>query len=280
MRTYAITGGTDGIGRALGRLLLGRGDRVIALGSGAAKGAAFLAEAADLDAGARAHFVQADLSTLAGMRRAVERVAGLAGALDGAVFGAQRFQTTRVETADGLEFTFALAYLSRAVLGEGLLPLLERAERPVIANLAGPGGLPGTVAWDDLQLRRRYSGRRAAMQGSRCNDLLGADFPARHPGARTRYVLYNPGFVRTAMADPLPLPARAATKALALLLAQPAAAAAARVRELLDSPPPEPAAAFFRRRPVPMTGPDFDPAAAARLREVTDTLLADPRRRV
>ncbi|MDA0566290.1 SDR family NAD(P)-dependent oxidoreductase [Streptomonospora sp. S1-112] len=279
MRTYAITGGTDGIGRALGRLLLARGDRVIAVGSGAAKGAAFLADAADLGAAQRAHFLRADLSTVAGMRRAAEGVAQATDSLDAAVFGAQRFQTARAQTADGLEFTFALAYLSRAVLGEGLLPLLERAERPVIANLAGPGGLPGTIAWDDLQLRRRYSGRRAAMQGSRCNDLLGADFPARHPGARTRYVLYNPGFVRTAMADPLPPPARAATKALALVLAQPAAAAAARVRELLDDPPPEPAAAFFRRRRVPMTGPDFDPAAAARLRAVTAGILAGAARR-
>lgn len=275
MRTYVITGGTDGMGRGLALRLLDRGDRVIAVASGAPKGRLLLAEAERIAAADRAVFVRADLSTLAGTRAALKEIATVTDSVDGVVFGAQRFRPRREETEDGFEFTFALAYLSRYVLGHGLVAALERAEAPVIVNIAGPGGLPGTVHWDDLQLREGYQGRRAAMQSSRCNDLLGVDFPRRHPGARTRYVLYNPGFVRTSMADPLPRHQRILTKALARVFAQPVEKAIPPIIRLLDRPPAEPITAFMRGKPLPLKGKDFDPDRARRLDEVTSRLLSE-----
>ncbi|MFI6814894.1 SDR family NAD(P)-dependent oxidoreductase [Nonomuraea sp. NPDC050328] len=273
MRTYVITGGTDGLGKGLGLHFLRRGDRVIAVASGAAKGQAFLAEARRAGAADRAVFLQADLSIVAGMRQVVERVSAATEAVDGLVFGAQRFRTAREETADGLEFTFALAYLSRFVLGHGLLGHLERAEAPVVLNLAGPGGLPGRINWDDLQWRDGYSGMRASMQASRCNDLLGVAFPARHPDARTRYVLYNPGFVDTGLADPLPQPKRAALKVLARLFAKPVGKAIGPMLALMDAPPRPALTAYLRGKPLEPAGEDFDPAAAARLDHLTTGLL-------
>ncbi|WP_435409276.1 SDR family NAD(P)-dependent oxidoreductase [Nocardiopsis changdeensis] len=275
MRVYAITGGTNGMGRALGLLLARRGDRVLALASGEAGGRALLEQAREAGAGDRVDFLRADLSTVAGMNAALAGVRERTDRLDGLAFGAQRFRPVREETADGLESTFALAYLSRSVLGHGLVDLLERGEAPVILNIAGPGGLPGRVHWDDLQLTRVYTGMRAAMQGSRCNDLLGADFPARHPGARTRYVLYNPGFVRTGMADPLPPPQRLLTRALARVLARSPEAAAADLARLLDAPPAEPVSAFRRNTRLDLSGPAFDPGAAAGLYALTRALPVD-----
>lgn len=280
MRTYVITGGTDGMGRALATLLLRRGDRVLAVASGRAKGEDFLAEARAAGAGKRAEFLRADLSTVSGTDRVVEGVLARTDRLDGLVLGAQRFRPRREETADGLEATFALAYLSRFVLGHGLADLLERGGSPAIVNIAGPGGLPGRIHWEDVQLREGYTGMRAAMQSSRCNDLLGVDFPVRHPGARVRYVLYNPGFVRTGMADPLPLPQRVLTKALARVFATPADRAAAPLARFLDAPPEAAVTAFRRGTELGLTGADFDPGAADRLHAHTvDLLSAVPGRR-
>lgn len=59
MRTFVITGGTDGMGRGLGLHYLERGDRVIAVGSSEAKGALFLAAAADLGAAGRPYPLRA-----------------------------------------------------------------------------------------------------------------------------------------------------------------------------------------------------------------------------
>lgn len=273
MRTYVITGGTDGMGRGLGLHFLARGDRAIAVGTNPAKGRAFLAEAERLGAGERARFMRADLSTLAGMRTVVAEVERTADRLDGLVFATQRFRPKREETPDGLEHTFALAYLSRFVIGHALTGLLDRAETPVVLNLAGPGGMPGKIHWDDLQLREGYTGMRAAMQASRCNDLLGVDFPRRHPRSRARYVLYNPLFVKTGMADPLPQPQRTATKALSWLLAQRVEQAVLPMARLMDDPPAAPVSAFKRAKPLPLTGKDFDPDAADRLHRLTTALL-------
>ncbi|GAB2836563.1 hypothetical protein GCM10022221_39670 [Actinocorallia aurea] len=275
MRTYVITGGTDGMGKGLALRLLARGDRVLALASGEAKGRALLAEAARLGAAERAVFVRADLSTVTGMREAVDEVTAQADVVDGVVFGAQRFAAKRTETQDGLEFTFALFYLSRYFIGHGLLPALEKADGPVVMNLAGPGGLPGVISWDDLQLTSGYSGKAAAMQASRLVDLLGTAFPLRHPDARTRYVLYNPGFVRTGMADPLPLPFKLLTKALGLVAAQSVDKAIGPIAAHLDNPPKAPLSAFMRAKPVPLEGKDFDPDLALRLDSLTARLLRD-----
>ncbi|MBH0776416.1 SDR family NAD(P)-dependent oxidoreductase [Nocardia bovistercoris] len=277
MRTYVITGGTDGIGKGLGLRLLARGDRVFAVASGAEKGAAFLRDAEAIDAGERAHFLRADLSTLAGMRAVPQRVGEHSDTVDGLVFGAQRFRPRREETVDGFEFTFALGYLSRYVLGHAFVPALERAAAPVIMSVAGSGGLPGTIFWDDPQLRSGYRGMRAAMQASRCIDLLGVRFPHRHPGARTRYVLYNPLFTRTAMADPLPTVPRLISKAAATLFAQPVSEAVVPILRLVDEPPAEAVSAFRRRTPIPLTGRNFDPESASRLDALTATLLGEPR---
>lgn len=263
MRTYVITGATDGMGKGLALRFLRRGDRVIAVASGEAKGRALLDEAGT----GRATFLRADLSTLAGMRRVVEEVRATTDTVDGLVFGAQRFRPVREETEDGLEFTFALAYLSRFVIGHGLM---EHTDVGAIMNIAGPGGLPGTIFWDDLQLRGNYSGMRAAMQSSRCNDLLGA---AHRPDSATRYMLYNPGFVDTGMADPLPQPRRAITKGLARLFAMPVDKAVVPIAGLIDNPPKEPVSAFKRGKPLPLDGKDFDQAAAQRLHRVTEELL-------
>ncbi|WP_040701412.1 SDR family NAD(P)-dependent oxidoreductase [Nocardia vinacea] len=273
MRTYVITGGTDGMGKGLGLYFLGRGDRVLAVASGTVKGQRFLREAAELGAADRASFIQADLSTLAGMHKVIAEVAAVTDTVDGIVFGAQNFRSERQETADGFEYTFALAYLSRYVIGHGLFDALERAEAPVIMNIAGPGGLPGTIEWDDLQLRTGFRGMRAAMQSSRCIDLLGVAFAQRHPRARTRYVLYNPLMVRTAMADPLPRAHRFLTKMWLLLAGQPVRKAIVPIAELIDHPPTEPLAAFRRRTRLALAGKDFDPERARRLDAITAELV-------
>jgi NAD(P)-dependent dehydrogenase (short-subunit alcohol dehydrogenase family) len=273
MRTYVITGGTDGMGKGLGLRFAGRGDRVLAVGSSPAKGRALLAEAERLGAADRVTFLQADLSTLDGMRTAVAAIQSAVDRIDGLVFATQRFRPERVETADGFEYTFALSYLSRFVFGHELIGLLDEAAAPVVFNLAGPGGMPGKIYWDDLHLREGYTGMRAAMQASRCNDLLGVDFPRRHPDSRVRYVLYNPMFVKTGMADPLPQPQRAVTKTLAWLLAQRVERAVVPMAGIMDDPPAAPVSAFKKGRPLPLTGKDFDPDAAARLYDVTTGLL-------
>ncbi|WP_033340497.1 Rossmann-fold NAD(P)-binding domain-containing protein [Catenuloplanes japonicus] len=255
MRTIVVTGGTHGIGEGLVRHYRAAGHRVIAAGSTVTPGPDTL---------------RADLSSPAATLRLA---AALPDRIDALVLAAFRYAPTRVSTAEGLERTFALYVLSRFLLAEALLPSLERGEdsaiapgpTPMIINLCGTGAGRG-LDWSDLQLARtRYRPMTAVLRGAHANDLLGAAFAQKHPEARTRYVLYNPGMVDTGLERAFRGPARLLVAAASRVLAAPVSRAVPPITRLIDSPPPAPLSAFRAGRPLPTTGPTFDPPSALRL---------------
>jgi NAD(P)-dependent dehydrogenase (short-subunit alcohol dehydrogenase family) len=267
-RTIVVSGGTDGMGRALALARAARGDRVLVIGSNAAKGERLLSRASP----GAIDFIRADLSTVAGTRAAIAAITDSAPAIDALALFANRQAPRRIETDEGLEATFALYYLSRYLLSHGLTPTLARSASPVIINVAGVGITKGSIQWDDLQLTRRYSMIRAQLQAGRANDLLGVGYAAEH-GDAVPYVLYHPGFTRSGDLTALPAPSRTAIRVAARLAARPVEASVAPVNDFIDRPPSTPLTAFDRGRPVPLDLPTLDPGNAQRLARVTAALL-------
>ncbi|WP_433221910.1 SDR family NAD(P)-dependent oxidoreductase [Dactylosporangium sp. CS-047395] len=259
-KTIVISGGTDGMGRATALARRERGDTVVVIGSNEAKGRTL---------GPGITFLRADLSSIAAVRAVVSAVAERHGSVDALVLCANRQSPARRETAEGLEYTFGLYYLSRYLLTEGLRPQLEAAPAPVIINVAGVGVTKGAIAWDDLQLRTGYGMIRAQLQAGRLNDLLGAGYTGK-----ARYVLYHPGFTRSGDLSPLSPPLRLALRALARVAARPVAASIGPIVELIDQPPAARLTALDRGRVLDPSLPTLDPAAATRLRAATEALLA------
>ncbi|GIG90857.1 SDR family NAD(P)-dependent oxidoreductase [Plantactinospora endophytica] len=276
MRTVVITGGTRGIGGGLARQLLDRGDRVVAIGSGAAGGASLRAEAARRGTADRLAFHRVDLGSVARTVALAEELRARYEVVDALVLCAGRYRTGRAETVEGFEQTFALYVLNRFLLPELLREPLARADRPVILNLCGTGGRAGRINWDDLQLRHRYGGFRATMQGARANDLLGVSFAARHAGSGIRYVLYNPLFVDTGLSEPFRQPTRALVRVLARLFAARVDQAVPPLLDLLADPPDRPLSAFRRSTPVDLGRREFDAETAVRLHRVLTGLLPGP----
>ncbi|MET8489776.1 SDR family NAD(P)-dependent oxidoreductase [Streptomyces tendae] len=279
MQTVVITGGTDGLGKGLALHYLRQGARVIAVGSTPAKGEALLAEAAAFSEGGRAVFLRCDLTSVRAARELVTTIEGICPSVDKLVLCAQRYRLfgPRTVTAEGFEHSFALAYLSRYVLGHGLRPALESTPRPVIMNVGTPGIPLGRIHWDDPQLAAGYSGTRATLQSFRANDLLGVAYGAVHPETPVRYVGYNPGVVATGMPEHLPQPLRTLTKASFALLAASVAKAVTPMVRLLDEPPGEPFTAYRTTRRLPLKGASFDRDAALRLHRLT-ARATDPAR--
>ncbi|WP_328472688.1 SDR family NAD(P)-dependent oxidoreductase [Streptomyces sp. NBC_00448] len=271
MGTTVITGGTDGIGRALADRYLGRGHDVLIVGTSAEKGDAFLAAAERSGAGDRARFLRADLSRVAENHRVIGEITRDYPALDLLVLGARFHRSTRAETPDGLESNFALYYLSRHLLSHGLIAPLSRAERAVVLNFGG-SGQTGPVRWNDLQLRHGYPGTGALGHGGALCDLLGVHFARLHAGTPVHYVLNHPGVVSTSFAGEYD-PATAAAVDRLKATGKPVAEALAQIQPFLDEPPAR-LTAVLEGRQVPTDGQAFDPADAARLHEMTERLLA------
>ncbi|MEV0645795.1 SDR family NAD(P)-dependent oxidoreductase [Phytomonospora sp. NPDC050363] len=249
MATIVITGGTDGLGRALALHYLDAGQTVVVVGRSRAK---FEALAAGAVAGT-AHFVAADLTLVAENKRVVETVTRLVGAVDVLILCAAYARWDRVETAEGFEHTFALYYLSRALLVTGLRPGL-------VLNTSVPGAARDAIPHDDLQLREGFAFKTANQLSRRANELLGLHL-AQGPGG-TRHILYSPGFVRSSHAGSLGRFARLGVTVMAALLGTPPAKAAARAAALLADPPAEPHSAFDRDRRVELGASAEDVAEA------------------
>jgi NAD(P)-dependent dehydrogenase (short-subunit alcohol dehydrogenase family) len=251
-KTVIVAGGTAGMGRATALARAARGDDVTVIGR----------SRRDLPASVR--FVPADLSSVAEVERIAAEIAARHERVDALGLFANRVLPRRTETADGLEYTFALYYLSRYLLAARLAPLMSVDS--VIVNVSGVGVTAGEIHWDDPQLRTRYGMVRAQLQAGRANDLLGV----AHEG-KARYVLYHPGFTRSGL-DGHPNPVvRGVLKTLALVAARPVAKSVAPIVEWIEHPPAEPLTTSDRGRPVDLSGKAGD---ARRLTAYTESLLA------
>ncbi|RKN05399.1 SDR family NAD(P)-dependent oxidoreductase [Streptomyces radicis] len=267
-KRYVITGGTDGIGAALARALARRGDHAVAIGTSREKGERLARETADLPGSVT--FLWADLALMSETRRALAALEAHP-RVDGLVLCARYFRIRRVVTEEGLEHNFALFYLSRALIGEGLVDALAAGGDAVVVNVAGPGH-PTPIAWDDLQSARAYDGVRAMFQAGRLNDLLGVTFAERHGARGIRYVLFHPDTTSTGFTGEYDA-ATAAHIERQKALAKPASAVVPPLLRLLDTPPDAALSAYHLSTQLPSDDKLFPRAAAGRLAGLTAELL-------
>jgi NAD(P)-dependent dehydrogenase (short-subunit alcohol dehydrogenase family) len=263
MGFVVVSGGTNGMGRAFALGRAERGDRVLVLGRNRERGEAL--------AGGSIAFLPVDLASVAETRQVIEHILGAYHVVDALTLFANALAPRRIVTAEGLERTFALYYLSRYLLSFGLRPALDRATAPVIVNIAGVGATKGGVRWDDPQLASGYSLVTAQLQAGRANDLLGVGF-AQRSGSRARYVLYHPGFTRSGDRSALPPVVRGLLAAMSVA-ARPVGDAVAPIHRFLDAPPAAPLTAVDRNKRLPLSFPTLDPQHAQRLMDLTEKLL-------
>jgi hypothetical protein len=263
MGVVVVSGGTNGMGRAFALRRAERGDHVLVLGRNRERGEAM--------AGSSVTFLPVDLSSVTETRRVIEKILTEYGVVDALTLFANGVAPRRIVTAEGLERTFALYYLSRYLLSFGLRPALERAAAPVIVNVAGVGVTKGEVHWTDLQLAAHYSIVSAQLQAGRANDLLGVGF-AQRSDSRARYVLYHPGFTKSGDRSLLP-PVLRGLLAVASVAARSIADAVAPIHQFLDASPAAPLTAVDRGKQLPLTLPTLDPGNAERLMNLTEELL-------
>ncbi len=222
-RTSLVTGGTNGIGRAVALRLARGGDRVLIAGRDAACGAEVLTLLHRAAPGLDHDYLPADLSLLADTSRLADETLRRTGRLDAVVLCAGVLATVPEWTAENLERAFVLNYLSRYLLARRLLPALTAAPSGRLVLVANAGTYRDTLDLDDLQYRHQRPGLAVSGRTQFANDLLAVELAERVAGTRVQVSCVDPGLARTGVFRNARGPGRP-LRTLALLVQQIAAA--------------------------------------------------------
>lgn len=196
-KTCIITGGSTGIGFVTARILAERGASVILAARDSARGEAAVAAIRTATGRDAARFIQADLSTTAGVRGFAATIAAEMPAVNVLINNAGAMFGKRSENADGVEKTFALNHLAYYTLSLELLPLLKAAVPARIVIVASEAHRGIALDSRDFQFKRGYDGWKAYKRSKLAN-ILFTSVLARHlEGTGITVNALHPGFVAT-----------------------------------------------------------------------------------
>ena len=174
-KTALVTGSTDGVGRVVAERLGAAGWRVLVHGRDRVRGEQVVAGIKA--AGGAAEFLQADLSSMAEVRRLADAVQRTTNRLDllvnNAGIGRGDPQGGRELSPEGFELRFAVNYLSGFLLTYLLLPLLKKNAPARIVNVSSIG--QEAIDLKDVMMKNNYSGMRAYRQSKLAQILFTID---------------------------------------------------------------------------------------------------------
>lgn len=198
-KVVLITGATDGIGKVTALELARQGATVVGVGRNAAKCEACTQELRNASANAIVHYLVADLSSLAEVRRVTDEFRSRFNRLDVLINNAGAVFWSYGETVDGFERTFALNHLAYFVLTTELLDMLKASAPSRIVNVSSGAHLRGAIDFDNLQQTDYGSASAFAVyaQSKLANILFSNELARRLQGSGVTSNALHPGFVHT-----------------------------------------------------------------------------------
>jgi len=197
VRVGLVTGGTEGIGRAVCLELARQGWRVLFVGRDQRRAEGVLAELRAASPGVEHAFLRADLSLLSETARVADEIGHHSTRLDAAIFCAGILGTIPEWTEEGLERNFVLNYLTRYLLARRLLPKLLQAGSGRLVLVSNAGRYEDTLDFDDLQQRRAKPGLSVAGRTQFANDLFTVELAERLRDTALEVTCVFPGVTRT-----------------------------------------------------------------------------------
>ncbi|SDR61636.1 NAD(P)-dependent dehydrogenase, short-chain alcohol dehydrogenase family [Rhizobiales bacterium GAS191] len=264
-KTVLITGSTDGVGRVVARRLAASGARVLVHGRDLERGRGLVAEIHA--AGRQADFLQADLASLAEVRRLAAAVESSEERLDvlinNAGIGSGGAAGQRATSHDGFELRFAVNYLAGFLLTHLLLPKILASAPARIVNVASLGQAP--LDFEDVMITRGYTGSRAYSQSKLAQIMFTIDLAEALAGKGVTVNSLHPAtYMNTTMVR------QSGTTPISSV-----DDGADAILNLVRSPSLEGRGGLFfdRRREVRANAQAYDTAARARLRGLSRRLV-------
>jgi NAD(P)-dependent dehydrogenase (short-subunit alcohol dehydrogenase family) len=197
-KVFLLTGATEGIGKAAGKVFAERGATLVVTARNREKGEGVVAEWKSATGNDRIELIVADLSKLGDVRAVAAAFRDKHDRLDVLVNNAGALFTAYQQTVDGFEMTFALNHLSYFLLTHELLDLLERTEGARVVNTSSGAHQRGQLDLDTVARRAsRKVGFPAYCDSKLANVLFTRVLARRVAGTGVTVNCFHPGFVRT-----------------------------------------------------------------------------------
>lgn len=202
-QTFVVTGATSGIGLATAEALAALGGRVVMVARSEERAREVAAGIRAKTAGADVDYVLADFAELASVRRGAEALLAKCPRIEVLVNNAAVLHTSRRETVDGYEATFAVNQLAPFLLTSLLLERVKSSGTPEtparIVNVASEAHKLGRLDLEDLDSRRSYSAMRVYGSSKRANIVFTYELARRIAGSPVTANCLHPGAVRTGL---------------------------------------------------------------------------------
>jgi retinol dehydrogenase 12 len=267
-----VTGATSGIGEVTAHALARQGATVVVLGRNSEKGAATVASIQQESGNPSVDFLLADLTDQDQVRRAVAEFRDGYARLDVLINNAGGFFWMRQESVDGIEMTLALNHLAPFLLTNLLQDMLKASAPARVINVSSDMHRSAQMDFDDLQIERGYSGRKAYGRSKLALTLFTYELARRLGGSHVTANAVHPGFVATGIGLTNAF-LRLFRPAIRLFAKSPEEGAETSIY-LAASPDVESTtgAYFVDKQTVPSSPASYDEAAAARLWEISAQL--------
>jgi len=265
-KVVLITGSTDGLGREVALRLGATGAHVIVHGRNRERGLAVV-DAITKGGKGSAAFFAADLASLANVRALADTILKIYPRIDVLINNAGVWlrEGPRQNSTDGYEMTFAVNYLAGYLLTKQLLPRLIASAPSRIINVASQSQSP--LDLDDVLQEKTYIGQRAYTQSKLAQVMFTIDLARELQGRNVTVVSLHPAsMMDTHLVEAAGMQPRTTVDegavALMNLVTQPTLVNGMFYNGLRES------------RANPQA---YDDAARARLRAISDSLIARKR---
>lgn len=274
-RLCLVTGATSGIGAATARGLAALGATVLVHGRDAARGRRTVEEVVGATGNPRVQFVQADLASLAQVRRLAAQLDESLPRLDVLLLNAGIACQRRTLTTDGYETTFAVNHLAPFLLTHLLRAKLRASADSRVVVVASQAHRGAQLNFADLMLEHGYRQLRAYSRSKLANLLFTRALSRRLDGTGVVCNALHPGVVRTGIFREAPAPLRGILSTIGrLFLLSPEQGA--RTSLFLASAPEAAERSgeyYIRCKPARPSDAALDDVAAERLWEASEKLV-------
>ena len=198
-QTFLISGGSSGVGKATAMGLAQKGAKIVIVNRDAAASERALDEIARRTGNDKGEYLIADLSLQSSVKKLAAEFKNKYNNLHvlancaGAIFGEKQL------TAEGIERTFAINYMSHYWLTTNLLDILQESGASRIITVAGnPAFLKGAkLNFDDLQSVKKFNGLTATSNAMFARLFFTFELAKRLQGTKVTANAFNPGVIKS-----------------------------------------------------------------------------------